>query len=135
MSDVIGVGVDLCSVPRIARAMEREHFMQRVYTQEERAYLKSRGKSAPQSAAAMFAAKEAVAKALGTGFSGGVAPGQIGVIHEESGAPGIALTGAARARLEALGGTRVRISLSHEREIAAAFVVIDGPAGNEAEAP
>lgn len=69
MSDVIGVGVDLCSVPRIARAMEREHFMRRVYTQEERAYLKSRGKSAPQSAAAMFAAKEAVAKALGTGFS------------------------------------------------------------------
>lgn len=123
---VLGIGVDLCAVARIERAMERPRFLLRVYTQEERDYLQTRGKGAAQSAAAMFAAKEAVAKALGTGFSDGIAPGQIGVTHAPSGAPGVVLSGAALARFEALGGVRVRISLTHEAQVAAAFVVIEG---------
>ena len=123
MSDVIGVGVDLCAVARMERACEREHFVRRVFTEGERAYLDARGKGRARSAAAMFAAKEAVAKALGTGFSRGVMPEQIEVTHEESGAPGIALHGAARERLLELGGARVMLSLSHEGELAAAFAV------------
>ena len=123
---VLGVGVDLCGIARIARAMERTHFMERVYTGEERAYLALKGKGAAQSAAAMFAAKEAVAKALGTGFSGGVSPGQIGVCHAPGGMPHVALTGAALERLQALGGRQVRLSLSHEQDMAVAFAVITG---------
>ncbi len=116
-----GIGVDLCDIARIERAMEKTHFMERVYTEEERAYLEKKGKSAAQSAAAMFAAKEAVAKALGTGFSGGVMPFQIGVVHAENGAPGAVLTGTA-AKL--LAGRRVLLSLSHEGSQAVAFAMI-----------
>ena len=126
MPELLGVGVDLCGIARIERAIEKEHFYERVFTPEERAYLNQRGKGRAQSAAAMFAAKEAVAKALGTGFSGGVMPWNISVVHDEKGAPGAELTGAAKERLEQIGGADVRISLSHEGDSAIAFAVIGG---------
>ena len=69
MPETLGIGVDLCAVSRMERAIAKEHFLNRVFTEGERAYLQSRGRSVGQSAAAMFAAKEAVAKALGTGFA------------------------------------------------------------------
>ncbi len=126
MCDVLGVGVDLCAVPRMERAMARERFAQRVFTEGERAYLAAQGRGAARSAAAMFAAKEAVAKALGTGFSGGVMPEQIEVVHDALGAPGAALHGAALERLQRMGGARVLLSLTHEGEQAAAFAVVTG---------
>ena len=126
MPELLGVGVDLCGIARIERAIEKAHFYERVFTPEERAYLDQKGKSRAQSAAAMFAAKEAVAKALGTGFSGGVMPWNISVIHDEKGAPGAELSGAAKERLEQMGGANVRISLSHEGDSAIAFAVIGG---------
>lgn len=126
MPELVGVGVDLCGIARIERAIEKAHFYERVFTPEERAYLDQKGKSRAQSAAAMFAAKEAVAKALGTGFSGGVMPWNISVVHDEKGAPGAELTGAAKERLEQIGGADVRISLSHEGDSAIAFAVIGG---------
>ena len=69
MPETLGIGVDLCAVSRIERAIQKAHFLNRVFTEAERAYLQGRGKGAGESAAAMFAAKEAVAKALGTGFA------------------------------------------------------------------
>lgn len=126
MPELLGVGVDLCGIARIERAIEKEHFYERVFTPEERAYLDQKGKSRAQSAAAMFAAKEAVAKALGTGFSGGVMPWNISVVHDEKGAPAAELTGAAKERLEQIGGAGVQISLSHEGDSAIAFAVIGG---------
>lgn len=126
MPELLSVGVDLCGIARIERAIEKEHFYERVFTPEERAYLNQRGKGRAQSAAAMFAAKEAVAKALGTGFSGGVMPWNISVVHNEKGAPAAELTGAAKERLEQIGGAGVRISLSHEGDSAIAFAVIGG---------
>ena len=126
MPELLGVGVDLCGVARIERAIEKAHFYERVFTVEERAYLDKKGRGRAQSAAAMFAAKEAVAKALGTGFSGGVMPWNISVIHDEKGAPGAELSGAAKERLEQMGGAGVRISLSHEGDSAIAFAVIGG---------
>ena len=126
MPELLGVGVDLCGVARIERAIEKAHFYERVFTPEERAYLNQKGKGRAQSAAAMFAAKEAVAKALGTGFSGGVMPWNISVVHNEKGAPSAELTGAAKERLEQIGGAGVRISLSHEGDSAIAFAVIGG---------
>ena len=126
MPELLGVGVDLCGIARIERAIEKAHFYERVFTPEERAYLNQKGKGRAQSAAAMFAAKEAVAKALGTGFSGGVMPWNISVVHDEKGAPGADLSGAAKERLEQIGGAGVRISLSHEGDSAIAFAVIGG---------
>ena len=126
MPELLGVGVDLCGVARIERAIEKAHFYERVFTVEERAYLDKKGRGRAQSAAAMFAAKEAVAKALGTGFSGGVMPWNISVVHDEKGVPGAELTGAAKARMEQMGGAGVMLSLSHEGGNATAFAVIKG---------
>ena len=126
MCKMIGIGVDLCAIDRMAKAIEKEHYVSRIFTAQERAYMDARGVGRAQSAAAMFAAKEAVAKALGTGFIQGIMPWTIEVTHEESGAPGVRLHGAASERLEALGGARVHLSLSHEGDSAMAFVVIEG---------
>ena len=124
MPETLGIGVDLCAVSRMERAIAKEHFLSRVFTESERAYLQSRGRGAGQSAAAMFAAKEAVAKALGTGFAQGVMPWQIEVTHEPGGKPGVLLTGAARERFEQVGGREVLLSLAHEGDTAIAFAVI-----------
>ena len=126
MPEIIGIGTDLCAVSRMEKAIEKEHFYTRVFLEGERAYLDGKGKTRAQSAAAMFAAKEAVAKALGTGFAQGVEPWVIEVTHGEHGAPGIRLHGDAHARLEALGGGRVLLSLTHEGDMAMAFAVIEG---------
>ena len=123
---IVGIGTDLCAVSRIEKAIEKEHFYVRVYLEGERAYLETKGKGKAQSAAAMFAAKEAVAKALGTGFAKGVAADLIEVTHDESGAPGICLHGTAAQRMEEMGGSRVLLSLSHEGDMAMAFAVIEG---------
>lgn len=126
MPEIIGVGTDLCAVSRMEKAITKEHFYTRVFLEGERAYLDAKGKTRAQSAAAMFAAKEAVAKALGTGFARGVEPWVIEVTHGEHGAPGIRLHGEALARLEALGGGRILLSLTHEGDMAMAFAVIEG---------
>ena len=125
-----GIGGALCAVSRMERAIARAGFMDRVYTEQERAALEQKGRGRAQSAAAMFAAKEAVAKALGTGMSGGVCFDQIEVTHDALGAPGVRLHGAAQERLLALGGGRVLLSLSHEGDMAIAFAVIEAGGGS-----
>lgn len=122
---VVGIGVDLCSISRMEKAISREHFLSRVFTQEERAYLDQKGKGRSQSAAAMYAAKEAVAKAFGTGIAQGICLNQIEVTHDALGAPGIRLSGAALERMQNMGGVRVLLSLSHESDLAIAFVVLE----------
>ena len=129
MPEVIGIGTDLCAVSRMEKAIAKEHFYTRVFLEGERAYLDGKGKTRAQSAAAMFAAKEAVAKALGTGMSGGVCFDQIEVTHDALGAPGVRLHGAAQERLLSLGGGRVLLSLSHEWDMAIAFAVIEAGGG------
>ena len=127
MSDrIIRIGTDICAVSRIERAIEKEHFYARVYSETERAYLEQKESAKAQSAAAMFAAKEAVAKALGTGFIRGVMPWTIEVTHDAAGAPGVHLSGDAKKRFEEIGGRHVHLSLSHEGDLALAFAVIEG---------
>jgi holo-[acyl-carrier protein] synthase len=121
---VIGIGVDMCTISRMEKSIQKQHFYERVFLEGERAYLDQKEKSRAQSAAAMFAAKEAVAKALGTGFAGGVSAFVIEVTHDELGAPGIMLHGGAKERLEHIGGTRVLLSLTHEGDMATAFAVV-----------
>ena len=126
MSKIIGIGTDICAISRIEKAIEKAHFYERMFFEGERAYLEKKEKARAQSAAAMFAAKEAAAKALGTGFIHGIMPWAIEVTHEASGAPGVRLHGEAKERMEALGGERVHLSLSHEGDSAMAFVIIEG---------
>ena len=123
----LAVGVDLCGVARMERAIANPRFLSRVFTEEERARIGERkGRAAAERAAAYFAAKEAAAKALGTGFSGGVMPEQIGVVYGAGGCPALCLSCAAEEKMRALGGQSVLISLSHEGELAAAFAVLVG---------
>ncbi|MBR1709415.1 MAG: holo-ACP synthase [Clostridia bacterium] len=122
MSEIIGIGVDLCDIARMEKAIQKENFLKRVFTPQENAYLESKGKSRAQSAAALYAAKEAVCKALGTGFSGGIMPEQIEVLHTELGAPVIRLHGQAEERFQEMNGKALHVSLSHESGMAIAFV-------------
>lgn len=126
MSEIIGIGTDMCAVSRMEKAIGKQHFYTRVFLEGERAYLDRKEKTRAQSAAAMFAAKEAVAKALGTGFARGVMPWSIEVLHGENGAPGVRLHGDALTRLEEIGSGRVLLSLTHEGDMAMAFAVIEG---------
>lgn len=121
-----GLGIDLCEVERIERALKRsDAFLQRYFTDGERAYIASRGQMAVQSAAAMFAAKEAFLKAVGAGIGGGIALDEIAVEHLPGGSPAYRLTGAAQKRLGELGAERAFLSLTHEAGIAAAVCVIE----------
>lgn len=121
-----GLGIDLCEVERIERALKRsDAFLQRYFTDGERAYIASRGQMAVQSAAAMFAAKEAFLKAVGAGIGGGIALDEIAVEHLPGGSPAYRLTGVAQKRLEELGAERAFLSLTHEAGMAAAVCVIE----------
>lgn len=121
-----GLGIDLCGVERIERELKRsDAFLHRFFTNSERAYIASRGQMGAQSAAAMFAAKEAFLKAVGAGIGGGIALCEIGVEHLPGGAPAYRLTGTAQARLGELGAERTFLSLTHEAGMAAAVCVIE----------
>ena len=120
-----GLGMDLCQIARFEKILEKgDGFLRRYFTGEEQAYIAARGANAAQSAAAVFAAKEAFLKALGVGL-GAIAMTDIGVHHEASGRPVYALSGKALERLQALGATTAWLSLSHEDGMAAAVCVIE----------
>lgn len=118
---IIGIGTDLIDVERIERAIQKPRFMERVFTPAERARIQERG---AETAAGYFAAKEAVAKALGTGF-GGFFMGQIEITNDEKGKPICTLSGGADERLSMLGGGAVHVSISHADGFALAFCVIE----------
>ena len=122
---IVGIGTDICSIERFADEEKRNALMARFYTEGERAYVERRGKGAAASAAAIFAAKEACAKALGTGFRG-FGPSEIEVLHDENGRPGVSLTGEAESLARRKGIARVHLSLSHDGGSALAFAVAEG---------
>ena len=127
---IIGIGSDLSDIRRIQAAIDRfgDRFTQRVFTDVERA----RSEAKPDAAASYakrFAAKEACAKALGTGFRRGVYMADMGVVNQRSGKPTMALTGGAAKRLAALvpPGMEgfVHVSLTDDHPYAQAFVIIE----------
>jgi holo-[acyl-carrier protein] synthase len=119
--EIVGLGVDICEIARMERALARHPTMrQRVFTPEEIAYCDAKARPA-ESFAGRFAAREAVIKALG-GYRGKRWQ-DISVVRHASGAPTIALTGQAKQRADALGITRVLITFTHERTNAVAFAV------------
>ena len=122
--EILGLGVDLCEIARLERAISRHPTLRdRVFTPEEIAYCESRARPA-ESYAGRFAAREATIKALG-GY-----PGRrwqdISVSRHPSGAPRIRLDGNAKRRADALGITDVLITLTHERMNAIAFAIAVG---------
>ncbi len=124
---IVGIGVDRIRIDRIAGAWDRfgERFVSRVYTPREFAQAMARGNPARR-LAMLFAAKEAVAKALGTGFRQQVAPRDIETIHAPSGKPEISLyRGAARVASD-LRIRQVHLSLSDDDGIAMAFAIAEG---------
>lgn len=127
---IIGIGSDLCDIRRIAAMLDRygERFVQRVFTATERARSEGRATRAA-SYARRFAAKEACAKALGTGFNRGVFFRDMGVVNLPSGAPTMALSAGAAQRLAELTppGHRafVHVSLTDDEPMAQAFIIIE----------
>ena len=119
--EVLGLGVDICEIERMERALARHPtFRERVFTPEERAYCDGKARPA-ESYAGRFAAREAVIKALG-GYRGRRWQ-DISVTRGPSGAPAIALAGNAKARADELGVSRVLVSFTHERRSAVAFAM------------
>jgi holo-[acyl-carrier protein] synthase len=123
---VLGLGTDLIETKRVQESIDRfgERFLQRVFTEGEIAYCR-RKKNAGESFAARFAAKEAGAKALGTGISRGVNWKELEVRREVSGKPTLHLSGRAAELAEAMGVRRLQLSLTHSRELAMAVVVAE----------
>ena len=114
----------MADVARIKKAVENEKFLQRVYTATERRYCDERGNGAPQSYAARFAGKEAVAKAFGTGFRGG-AWTEIEIVNDELGAPRVKLTGHWEKLAREKGVGKIHLSLTHLNDYAAAECILE----------
>ena len=127
---IIGIGADLADIRRIERTLERfgDRFVQRVFTEVEQAKSERR-RERVASYAKRWAAKEACAKALGTGLRMGVAWREMGVVNLASGQPTIRLTGGAADRLQALMppglGPRIHVTITDDHPWAQAFVVIE----------
>jgi holo-[acyl-carrier protein] synthase len=128
---IIAIGSDLCSIERIQASLDRfgERFERRVFTEVELAKAAGRPFTRAGTLAKRFAAKEAFSKAIGTGFKAGVFMKDIGVVNAKSGAPTLALTGGAAARLAALTPAGheaiVHLTLTDDHPWAQAFVVIE----------
>ena len=127
---IVGIGSDLSDIRRIEKTLERhgERFTQRIYTDIERARSERKSDRAA-SYAKRFAAKEACAKALGTGLAQGVFWRDMGVVNLPGGAPTMALTGGALARLEEIlpKGHRaaIHLTITDDFPLAQAFVIIE----------
>ena len=115
---VKGLGLDLCGIARMEKLLADDRFLNRYFTEDEIGYIRSKGKGAAQTMAGIYAAKEALAKALGTGITFDLR--EISVLHDEAGKPGYALSGTAAGMA---GGDRFWLSVSHEEGTAAAVCV------------
>src|SRR5882672_2799903 len=136
---IIGIGSDLIDIRRVAKVIERhgDRFLDRVFTDAERARAERRAKSEKMVVATYakrFAAKEACSKALGTGIRCGVWWRDMGVVNLPSGRPTMQLTGGALVRLESMMPpgyvVRIDLSITDDWPLAQAFVIISAvPAG------
>jgi len=123
---IVGSGIDLVEIGRIQQSLERfgQRFLNRIFTGAERAYCQRKHKAA-ESFAARFAAKEAGAKALGTGISRGVNWLEIEVVREAGGRPALRFHGRAAELAAAMGVTHIALSLTHTADLAMASVLLE----------
>ena len=122
-----GVGVDVVEIPRLQRAMDEwgETFLHKIFTDREIAYAQAKQSPTPH-IAGRFAVKEAVAKALATGWSSGFRWKDVEIENDPSGKPAVVLHGRVR---ELLKGSKVLVSLSHSENIVVAFAIIESSQG------
>lgn len=116
-----GLGLDLCEIGRMEKLLEDARFLERYFTKEEIGYIRGRGKGAAQTMAGIFAAKEALAKALGTGITFDLK--EACVTHDGAGRPAYLLSGKAA---ELAAGDAFFLSITHEGGMAAAVCVREG---------
>lgn len=123
---IVGTGIDIAEVPRIAQAIERygNRFLQRIFTEGERRYCDSKANRIERYAA-RFAAKEAAMKALGTGWNRGVRWRDVEVCREPGGRPTVAFHGQAAEVAGKLGAVHIALSLSHTAGQAIAQVILE----------
>lgn len=121
-----GIGTDIIECERIQRMLDRhgDHFVRRVFTEQEIRYCSDR-KSSDQHFAGRWAAKEAILKALGTGWIAGIAWTDVEILNEPGGRPMVRLHGGALKTAEEKGITEILISISHCKSHATAFAVAE----------
>jgi len=122
---ITGIGIDIIEVKRMERWLDNSALLERYFHPQEITLAFSRKKSAAQTLAARFAAKEAFGKALGTGLAR-IELKDIIVINNDNGKPDIKLTGTAENEFEKSGADKVHLSITHERENAVAMIVLEG---------
>lgn len=134
---IVGLGSDLCNIERIQSSLDRfgDRFLLRVFTEVEQDKAARRPFTRAGTLAKRFAAKEAFSKAVGTGFAQGVFMRDIGVVNARSGAPTLALTGGAKARLDAMMPeghvAKVHLTMTDDHPWAQAFVIIEAVPATE----
>ena len=127
---IVGIGSDLCNIERIQKSLDRfgDRFLTRVFTEVEQAKAARRPFTAAGTLAKRFAAKEALSKAVGTGFKRGVYMKDIGVVNAASGAPTLLLTNGAKARVDALTPPGhlldIHLTMTDDHPWAQAFVIL-----------
>ena len=122
---IIGIGVDIIELDRVRKAVEREAFIQKVYTAAEIDYCQSRGRSSVQSFAGRFAAKEAILKAFGTGLRNGSMQ-DIEIVNDELGCPKVHLSGWFEGFAREKSVKKIWVSISNSKDSAVAQCVIEG---------
>ena len=122
---IVGIGLDLVKIDRIRAIAERwqARFLDRLYTEAERRYCLARP-TPYASFAGRFAAKEAVLKALGTGWADGISWHDIQVLNDQSGRPRATVSGRVKTLMKRAGITDIHVSLSHDTDYAVAEVVL-----------
>jgi holo-[acyl-carrier protein] synthase len=125
---ILGHGIDLVATARIAAMLDRhgDHFIQRVFTERERSYCRANPRRRAEHYAARFAAKEAVFKAIGTGWRDGTTWTDVEVTRRPSGEPGLKICGRTRQIADAMQVTHWHVSLSHTDDLAIASVIAEG---------
>lgn len=120
---IFGIGIDIVQVDRMKKNIDNVNFLNKIYTEEEQIYLSEKNFN-PQTAAGLFAAKEAVSKALGTGILG-FSITDIEIIRDEFGKPEIFLHNKALEISLEKGIDKINITISHEKDYAVAFAVAE----------
>jgi holo-[acyl-carrier protein] synthase len=123
---IVGIGIDICSVDRLARLRRRygARFLDRVFSAAEQQRC-GQGPACDERYAARFAAKEAFMKATGLGWRGGITFRDIEILTRDHNRPELTLHGVAGEQIAARGVTALHVSLSHERDNAVAVVVLE----------
>lgn len=118
------VGIDIIEIERIKSMAENDIRLSSLFTEKEIKYF-NKFKHRETHVAGGFCAKEAVSKALKTGFNGKVLPREIEILHKDTGAPYVVLRGGAKEVFEGLGLTNIDISISHDKEKATAICIVE----------